>query len=108
MAVLLLPTMNDNMQNPDLKPKELHKRAVEPLSTMETVEIAICGFVSLFTLIWIIPKALRFKSSGFLLKYQKTKKVYWTAFGIKFLSATIIFIAVFLYYYTKHKLSAPM
>jgi hypothetical protein len=74
--------------------EELQRRATQPLSFWEIVFSALYGGVlGLLGLVFIWLQASRFKSQGFLLKANKSWRVYWLGFGCR-IAVVLLILAI--------------
>lgn len=72
--------------------EELEKRSSIPLTFWESVFTALYGAgLGLLGLLFVWPQASRFESDGYILKSEKSWRLYWFAFGLR---AAVIIIAI--------------
>ena len=70
------------------------KRADVPLTFWESVFTALYGAgLGLFGLLFVWPRASRFKSDGYILKSRKSWRLYWMAFAGRLAVVVILIIA---------------
>lgn len=78
--------------NAEQKADEYQRRATEPLSFWETVFSALYGGgLGLIGLLFLWRQSSQFRVEGFLLKSNKSWRIYWLAFGIRIAVMLILF-----------------
>jgi hypothetical protein len=76
------------------KAEELQQRSSVRLTFWESVFIALDGAaLGLLGLFFVWPQASRFKSDGYILKSEKSWRLYWFAFGVR-LAAVVILVII--------------